>query len=129
MVRNATNRPVEIHFADRVAVMLPGEKLKLDETELSGAAVRPLLRDGVLSCFEAPADPPPKVARPRKQPAKAARAAKPAGARTSEAPGNKRKAGKASPPRPDPAPHPGPKRGTEQARPASDKAEPTETSR
>jgi hypothetical protein len=131
IVRNALSRPVEIHFADRVAVMLPGEKLRLEEAELSDAAVRPLVQSGTLACFEAPPDPAPRAARPRKPRMKLAKPAKGGAPVAKPDPAPAKKA-----PAPSPAPALAPRRKTKgRKKPvklptaAPDNAEQTETSR
>ena len=132
IVRNAMSRPVEVHFAGRVAVMLPGDKLTLDETEVSDPGVRPLVRSGALSCFDAPAEPPPRPGRSRKPRAKSVRAAKPADAMEKAAPRARKKAADAPPERAPTAKRKakaGKESGTHQARPAADSANHTETSR
>jgi len=125
IVRNAMNRPVEVHLAGRVAVMLPGDKLTLDETEVSDPGVRPLVQSGALSCFDAPAEPPPRPGRSRKPRAKAVRAVKPAMEKA--APRTRKKAAEAPPERAPTAKRKakaGKEPGTHQARPARDSAEP-----
>lgn len=77
ILRNAMSRPVEIHLADRVEVILPGERLQIEDAELSDPGVRPLVHSGVLSCFEAPAQRSPKQSGSPRRRAKTAPAPKP----------------------------------------------------
>lgn len=84
-VRNATRRPVELHFSDRVVVLSAGERFDVSHETLAHPAVRPLLAGGTLTLHHAPApqagaepevgDEPRPKSRRRKAPAKARRSA------------------------------------------------------
>lgn len=74
-LRNASRRPVEVHLPDRVAVLLPRERLELDQQALADPAVKPLLAGGTLTLHRLPEpEPPPK---PRKKPSLVAKILKP----------------------------------------------------
>lgn len=130
IVRNAMSRPVEIHLSGGVTVMLPGDKLELDQAVISGPGVRPLVQSGALSCFQAPPEPAGRPPRARKRASEKAPAEKTGAAATKAA---ARKKGKRSPPRPDPAEgprfHGAQPPDTDQATPAPDGAEPHGDSR
>lgn len=65
-LRNASRRPVEVHLADRVAVLLPRERLELGQEALASPAVRPLVAGGALTLHRLPeAPPPPPKPKPR----------------------------------------------------------------
>jgi len=64
-LRNASRRPVEVHLADRVAVLLPREQLELGQEALASPAVKPLVAGGTLTLHRLPEAPPPPKPRAR----------------------------------------------------------------
>lgn len=64
LVRNASRRPVELHLADRVEVLLPEAVIELGADELAAACITPLLVSGALTQFDPPPPKPPR--KPRK---------------------------------------------------------------
>lgn len=65
-LRNASRRPVEVHLPDRVAVLLPTERLELGQQALADPAVKPLLAGGALTLHRLPeAEPPPEPPKKR----------------------------------------------------------------
>ena len=63
VLRNASRRPVELHFADRVEVLLPEAVIELGCAAMTEAGIAPLLNDGVLTRHDPL--PPRKPRKPR----------------------------------------------------------------